>query len=273
MGLDRRVGRDAVKAVEHLAVGKRGQIAHAGRVGRVPAERRVQCVEHAIASQKCLGGAVFLCRAAEIDHRARCTGRFQIGLDGKRRSERTDAEQVMPTAVTTEAAGGFLMRHARLLAQIHQCVEFAQNTDDRPAAAETPGKGGRDMPKSGLELKPFCSQDLLQLLCALKFLEAELRVIPDIVCCFYQQIFLFFNFSNNVKLQFIPFPFCAHPFIFLLLYQCLCRFYIADCFILIAKSVIIQGRVFHGFVLQYKCRKPTGKERLFPCRKTSHITL
>ena len=126
MGLDRRVGRDAVKAVEHLAVGKRGQIAHAGRVGRVPAERRVQCVEHAIASQKCLGGAVFLRRAAEIDHRARCTGRFQIGLDGKRRSERTDAEQVMPTAVTTEAAGGFLMRHARLLAQIHQCVEFAR---------------------------------------------------------------------------------------------------------------------------------------------------
>ena len=179
----------------------------------------------------------------------------------------------MPTAVTTEAAGGFLMGHARLLAQINLCLEFAQNTYDRPAAAETPGKGGRDMPKSGLELKPFCSQDLLQLLCALKFLEAELRVIPDIVCCFYQQIFLFFNFSNNVKLQFIPFPFCAHPFIFLLLYQCLCRFYIADCFILIAKSVIIQGRVFHGFVLQYKCRKPTGKERLFPCRKTSHITL
>ena len=117
MGLDRRVGRDAVKAVEHLAVGKRGQIAHAGRVGRVPAERCVQCVEHAIASQKCLGGAVFLRRAAEIDHRARCTGRFQIGLDGKRRSERTDAEQVMPTAVSGTARHQlFPMRAARLLA-------------------------------------------------------------------------------------------------------------------------------------------------------------
>ena len=163
MGLDSTRGcRDGVKAVEHLAVGKRGQIAHAGRVGRVPAERLrpVRRTRH---------------REPEMPWRSRfpppgsrnrspCQMHRSFpgyGLDGKRRSERTDAEQVMPTAVTTEAAGG-IPDASRPPSGSDSSVRRIRPECrmDRPAAAETPGKGGRDMPKSGLELKPFCSQAL-----------------------------------------------------------------------------------------------------------------
>ncbi len=87
-----------------------------------------------------------LLRRAHVEpHRPLDCSRLDLLGDGDRRRERRDAEQMMPAGVPVAvAAVARLAERHRLLRQLRQRVELAQDADDRLAAAELGGERGGD---------------------------------------------------------------------------------------------------------------------------------
>ena len=157
----RRVRRDARELVFRLDAGHIRARLHLVGAARMPAQRRIQILPHAVPREERLRCAALLARAAIEDHRSLVARLLQIRLHADRRRHRARAQHVVAAAVAVAAVHHLLaLRAAALLGQPRQRVKLAQYADHRLAVAVL----GRECRLDSVEARLHLEAQLLQLL-------------------------------------------------------------------------------------------------------------
>ena len=177
--LVRRAGRvrgDALEAElrgdDRERAGARGDVA----VVRVPVQDDVGVVEEAGAHHVDLAVAALFGRRAVVADGAGQLARLELRLDGQRRRQRRDAQQVVAAAVPGRASHPRLLFRARSPATTRQRVELAHDPDHRLAAAPRGDKSRRHAGHALVDAKARGLQLVAQQRRALRLLVADLRV-------------------------------------------------------------------------------------------------
>ena len=201
LGIACRMRGDAGELVFHLDAGNAGTGSDLVIGERMPRKRGVELLPGVLARHKGFACAAFFAGAAEENDRAGFAGFFEIFLHGKGRGKGTCAQHIVSAAMSAAAGNQlFALRHAALLRKTGEGVKLAQNADDRLPAAESTGKGRRNLAQALFHCEAVLCQHLAVEFHGLIFEQRELCIFPDLIAYTDKDVLLFVNEMQRILL-------------------------------------------------------------------------